>query len=173
MSLNPFIRRLEPYPLGLVSGTLPLEEVEGLRYPAEFRELLLEYGGDAVAFRRGARFRPDHRTGREDESGYLHLDLVFGAGSDSYGSADRTEYIRSTSESFSGDGVAIAAFAGGDMLVCDEDGGPVFYWMHDVPGQDTFLLFSDFPRFLQSLEPDSDVPVDTSGIDTKASWLGF
>ena len=59
------------------------------------------------------------------------------------------------------------------MLICDEHGGPVLYWMHDVSGQDTVILFSDFGRFLQSLEPEPEAPVDTSGIDRKSSWLGF
>ena len=147
------------------------ESQTGIRLPYELSSLLEEIGG-TVIFDHGAKFIPSSPSGRENEGGYLSLDVLYGFSTGLDGLAERHTM---TEDDLPPKVIPIGEAPGGDQICLDLESGIILFWKHDVEQSEAITaIASDITEFFASLEPYADRElIPNREIDEDGSWLNF
>jgi hypothetical protein len=174
--MKSILDRFQPRVLGSSSPSALsyVEQFEGdqeVHLPEALRAILLGYRG-AVIFDIGARFRPARRTLLEDDDGYHHLELLYGASSGPNGIKEKNDTY---SDQLPSSLLAFGEIPGGNLVCINRETGQVFIWHHEDDTQDAAHYAAESVESLFAmLEPvSSQVATNKSKVDMKRSRFGF
>lgn len=142
-----------PNPTAALAET---ERALDLALPGALRDLLSAYGG-ALLFDNGARFRPDHPSGREGRDGCLSLVSLYGPGDDDNGlRAMNRNYERQVPPMMA----VIGDAPGGDQVCLERSSGQIYLWLHDAEDDEASLspVAPGFEEFVSRLHPEETSP---------------
>ena len=142
-----------------------------VQLPSVLRNLLTDIQG-AVIFDKGAKFKPECISGREDAMGYLSLEMLYGGQVLGDNSLEEVN-VRLSSE-ISPSLIIIGESSGGDQICFNKVNGEVIFWMHDVaPNGSEVSVAKDFDQFVRSLESDEDNNDSAREVIEGESFLDF
>lgn len=153
------------------AGLSEFEQQIGFSFPSELSALLSEFGG-AVVFDQGAKFIPLSPSGREDDDGYLNLEILYGVAD---GPDSLNKRYMMTKDGLPAGVVPIGEASGGDQIRIEKDSLKILFWKHDVNFDQAMSEVADgIGNFLVSLKPDIE-PATRSmrKIIRKDSFLDF
>jgi len=128
------------------------ENKHTIELPSSLKELLHKFQG-AIVFDKGAKFKSECSSGREDDDGYLSLEMLYGG--HLKGDNSLEEVNARLSDELGSDLVVVGDSTGGDQICINRKNGTVIFWMHDTPPLNAEVLISkSFDDFIESLEPD-------------------
>lgn len=133
---------------GFQSEIASLERKYHLHFPEDYRYYLSHYGNDYV--KENLEFFPEKKLPASLQLESVEVDSLFGMYPDENNLEDRMQDYESL---LSAGFIPIGDLPGGDIICMEKDGTQIYFWFHDLEGENLFLVADSFESFVSDFRP--------------------